>query len=762
MKHTLIHIQLILLLLAGSLEAEVSFSELNLSPSGQLLFRAGVSSPAYGDYSTLFRADLGRKEITQLTFFPEKASLINGGERLQIQNRFGVFRSDASLENMEPIRTFPGFASGGEVQTGKINTVGASPDGRYLLYLKPVSHGYADLMFYHLGRAREYRIAERVEMTLDGPSASWSPDSRYFVYHKSGMLYYFSVDQLLAERVIDESFRALGKGKLSSIRWSRYNDLYYVTGNLIYQILSPEFFTRSIYTGLFEVGHIAGKIPFAFDPAFDTYWISPDGTKILFNKGGQNIFLYLLRPDDYLSTGTTASLPYLYLPRNTRVQRVVWSGSGIITLLTDSIVEGIDRSQLFRLNLGTGETRFVEAGKENESAKLIDIVLSPNQESLALLYEERVELKNYITFRTSKSFPFTEPLHALWRSKDELIIAGTRFTRRFSLTGGESRIVALSQHQEAGFSEAGEILVKLDGRLWVERDGAWNAVENRGIMLPAGLSSDAYRVYLERYAGGAYTNMVMVRDLKQLRTVPLFGYPEKRYDPFPAAEEKVDFTNFAHGSRIRRREISLVFNAIDSVEGLTPILHTLKDYGIRASFFVNGEFIRRHPDAVKEIAQSGHEVGSLFYAYFNMTDSRFLVDKEFIKRGLARNEDDYYAATGKELSLLWHAPYYFINSDIIAASGEMNYTYIGRDVDPLDWIAPGASARSGDLYLRSADILERVIRLKKPGSIVPVRIGKTHPEREDYLFHSLDILIDELISLGYTIVPVSQLMEHAD
>ena len=63
---------------------------------------------------------------------------------------------------------------------------------------------------------------------------------------------------------------------------------------------------------------------------------------------------------------------------------------------------------------------------------------------------------------------------------------------------------------------------------------------------------------------------------------------------------------------------------------------------------MNGEAIRRHPDAVREIAEAGHEVGSLFYTYFNMTDSRFRLDREFIKRGLARNEDDYYAATGRE------------------------------------------------------------------------------------------------------------------
>ncbi len=216
------------------------------------------------------------------------------------------------------------------------------------------------------------------------------------------------------------------------------------------------------------------------------------------------------------------------------------------------------------------------------------------------------------------------------------------------------------------------------------------------------------------------------------------------YEPFPASDEPVDFTNVSHGSRLRRREVSLVFNAVDSAEGLTRILNTLSAYKVRATFFVNGEFIRRYPDAVREIADSGHEVGSLFYAYFNMTDARFTVDSDFVKTGLARNEDDYYAATGRELSLLWHAPYYIVNSGIIAAAAEMNYTYVGRDLDSYDWVAATESNQARGIYMRAADLVERIVAQKKPGSIIPLQVGAGEGRRDDYLFQKLDILINEL------------------
>jgi peptidoglycan/xylan/chitin deacetylase (PgdA/CDA1 family) len=243
-------------------------------------------------------------------------------------------------------------------------------------------------------------------------------------------------------------------------------------------------------------------------------------------------------------------------------------------------------------------------------------------------------------------------------------------------------------------------------------------------------------------------------------TLPLFAPPAREYEPFPPEDEPVDFEHFAHGSRIRRREVALVFNAIDSAEGLPSILRTLKEYGLRCTFFVNGEFIRSHPGAVKEIADSGHEVGSLFYVYFNMTDARYQVDRDFVIGGLARNEDDYFAATGKELSLVWHAPYYFVSSSIIDAAQEMNYQYVGRDVDSLDWVTQDAAEAASGLYLPGAELVERIIQLKTPGSIIPIRVGKPG-ERGDYLFQKLDVLINGLVAAGYKVVTATTLIQHA-
>ena len=75
---------------------------------------------------------------------------------------------------------------------------------------------------------------------------------------------------------------------------------------------------------------------------------------------------------------------------------------------------------------------------------------------------------------------------------------------------------------------------------------------------------------------------------------------------------------------------------MDSLDGLPAILETLNRYGIRATFFINGEFIRRHPAAVNEIVKAGHQCASLFFTTWDLSGTRYRIDEDFIVRGLSR------------------------------------------------------------------------------------------------------------------------------
>ena len=81
------------------------------------------------------------------------------------------------------------------------------------------------------------------------------------------------------------------------------------------------------------------------------------------------------------------------------------------------------------------------------------------------------------------------------------------------------------------------------------------------------------------------------------------------YDNLENYREEADNKDgvFFHGSRTKKREIALTFDALDNSEGIPSILFILNKYGIKATFFLNGEFMRRNPSAVKEITLAGKD-----------------------------------------------------------------------------------------------------------------------------------------------------------
>jgi hypothetical protein len=341
--------------LAVPAAADVAFTAFDLSSTNKLLFEAATRSPDYGGYSTLFLGDVKDRSLQQLTFFPEEILLLQQKDVIQIQNRFGVFRSGPGFQKIAPIPLFPSFVNGSEIQNGKIAPMQTSPDGRYLLYLRPRSAAYGDLTLLDIARSEEVVLSDRVELSLEELPAIWSGDSSFVVYAKSGSLYYFSLFQLQQSRILTENLRLIGDGDISNVRWASNGTLYYLSGSIIFAIDPSELFTRALYAGFLEIGEIEGRIPFGFDANFDKFWIAPDGARLLLDKGGRNIFLYTLRSGDFHDTEDPTSLPYLYLPRDTLIKKVIWSSNNTVTILCETWKSGKGGTAIFRLIPEIGE-----------------------------------------------------------------------------------------------------------------------------------------------------------------------------------------------------------------------------------------------------------------------------------------------------------------------------------------------------------------------------------------------------------------------
>jgi peptidoglycan/xylan/chitin deacetylase (PgdA/CDA1 family) len=364
--------------------------------------------------------------------------------------------------------------------------------------------------------------------------------------------------------------------------------------------------------------------------------------------------------------------------------------------------------------------------------------------------------------RDVSTFP---TLQAAWIGNSEYIVGDEQYIKKETLAG-DAIILCLSMVEQYGYAEGTEKLIMAKNSSgWYSTDGKrpWSS-SNEVTLRPISVTSSQYRVYLERQGAGClYENLPMVRNIQDVGTTSLLLKNGARYEPLPreSAPQKLSTTPFNNGSRTRSRQVALTFDLMDDIEGLPEVLQLLDQYAFRATFFLNGEFIRRHPQAAKEIAARGHEVASLFFSTMDMTDIRFKVDADFVTRGLARNEDEFYNATGYELSLFWHAPYYVISPEIITAATNAGYITVGKDVDPLDWVSKTDQIRRFLPYQSASEMIEYIMNTKKPGSIIPIRLGRNPGGRDEYLFQRLDVLLNALVQSGYEVATVSTLIEES-
>jgi len=745
------------------IDARTVFDGLDIGAEDRLLFRASSGGDGSPRQSALFIADIVSGALRQLTAFPERLELVDGRRTLQIRNPFGAVRVSLGGGLPTPVKGFPSFASGAVVLSGRPEEIAASPDGKWILYVEPTSPAFGRLVLIDAATGARTRIVDGVERPGRAFPASWSPDSRVFVYARDRRLYSRAVDSTPSS-LVDERYRMVGEGTTASIRWGGAGDFFYIRGSTVYRVRGSDLFARSLYADFLEIGTVAGKIPFEFDPNFDAFWTAPDGSAVLLAKGGRNIFYYPLGVDDYGESGS-ASLPYLMLPRSCSNLNALWSQSGIVTVFASFPSGAGQESRVYRLTSPSdapalGGWGFTEAAAPAD----VRAVLSPDGTKALVFGSSGAAVYDYVNWRESTRLAERPTFAALWLGNEELILADAARIERRSLDGRTS-LVCLSAAESYGYDEAGKnVLAKAGGR-WYSTDGAspWRAIPEVAPRSPS-TSTARHRAYIERLPSGPYENMPMIREVSGVGTRALFLTPPAEESPkegVARAEPTAKDAPFTNGNRFGRRELALTFDLMEDAEGLPFVLDTLARFSVRATFFLNGEFIRRHPAAAKEIVEAGHETASLFFAPIDLADARYRIDSDFIKRGLARNEDEFFNATGAELSLLWHAPHYAASQSIVAAGSAVGYRYIGRDVDPLDWYSRMDARRNPALYRSASEIVDEVMEAKRPGSIVPIRLGMVPGGRDDYFFGKLDVLLDALMRAGYDVVPVSVLVDRA-
>jgi peptidoglycan/xylan/chitin deacetylase (PgdA/CDA1 family) len=193
-----------------------------------------------------------------------------------------------------------------------------------------------------------------------------------------------------------------------------------------------------------------------------------------------------------------------------------------------------------------------------------------------------------------------------------------------------------------------------------------------------------------------------------------------------------------------RPNVSLVVNIGAGSEPAVSMLDTLKEKGLRTSFFVLGWWAEREPGRtiLKRIADDGHEVASHGHSVFDLTT----VSDTAVRADLEEADAVISGITGKTTRPLWSASAGARNARVNGIAASLGYRPIYLTVDSLDWTR---EATADSVYAR---VMERTVN----GAIVVLHFDS--PTTVHSTAAALPRLIDDLRAKGFTLMTVTELL----
>jgi peptidoglycan/xylan/chitin deacetylase (PgdA/CDA1 family) len=142
------------------------------------------------------------------------------------------------------------------------------------------------------------------------------------------------------------------------------------------------------------------------------------------------------------------------------------------------------------------------------------------------------------------------------------------------------------------------------------------------------------------------------------------------------------------------RGVALTFDDGPDEDSTPAVLEALDELGARATFFLAGEQVERHPEIAGEIARGGHALGLHCFRHESMQEWRATEARDDLLRGL----DAIEAATG-ERPRIFRPPYGRLGPESYAVALAMGLEVVYWSAWGMDW-EPLPPERIADLVTR--------------------------------------------------------------
>jgi peptidoglycan/xylan/chitin deacetylase (PgdA/CDA1 family) len=218
---------------------------------------------------------------------------------------------------------------------------------------------------------------------------------------------------------------------------------------------------------------------------------------------------------------------------------------------------------------------------------------------------------------------------------------------------------------------------------------------------------------------------------------------------------------------LQKKALALVFTGDTYAEGGNIILDALKKSGVKASFFLTGNFLRnpQFQALLKRIIQEGHYLGphsDRHLLYLSWTQNQLLVGKDEFTRDVQNNLQEI-ATLGVGLSRIkyWIPPYEHYNETVVQWGQELGLTLLNYSPGTISHADYTGEQDSN--FRSSQQIINSILKKEKEdpnglnGFILLLHIG-AGAGRKDKFHLRFPELLDFLTKKDYKMVRVDELL----
>lgn len=198
---------------------------------------------------------------------------------------------------------------------------------------------------------------------------------------------------------------------------------------------------------------------------------------------------------------------------------------------------------------------------------------------------------------------------------------------------------------------------------------------------------------------------------------------------------------FSKGTR-EQKVVALSFDDGPHPKYTIEILDILKEYDIKATFFVLGIHAEKYPKIIKRQVEEGHEIGNHSYSHIDM---RRATKKQILEEFKKTQEIIYSVANIRPK--VFRPPYGNYNKEVIeiVSSDDIPIVLWTFYQDSKDWSNPGVDS-----------IIETTLSKVQNGDII--LFHDYVYKNESHTVEALKTIIPRLIEEGYKFVTISELL----